>query len=61
MPPAILAGAGIRSQGCFGTDDRAFLYLSTFFFGSAEEGEERFMAGRLCGHIAARHVTASTL
>jgi hypothetical protein len=61
VPPAILAGTGLRSQGCFGTDDRAFLYLSTFFFDAASEGERRFMAGRLCGHIAAHHVTASTL
>jgi peptidase M48-like protein len=61
VPPAILAGAGLKSQGTFGTDGRAFLYLSTFFFDPASEGERRFMAGRLCGHIAARQVTAETL
>ncbi|MCB9684193.1 MAG: M48 family metallopeptidase [Alphaproteobacteria bacterium] len=61
VPPAILAGCGLRAQGCFGTDDRAFLYLSTFFFEPASEGERRFLAGHLCGHIAAHHVTASTL
>lgn len=61
VPPAILAGTGLRAQGCFGTDDRAFLYLSTFFFDPASEGERRFLAGRLVGHIAAHHVTASTL
>src|SRR5688500_7550036 len=44
VPPAILAGCGLRSQGCFGTDDRAFLYLSTFFFDPATEGERRFLA-----------------
>ena len=61
VPPAILAGTGLKAQGCFGTDERAFLYLSTFFFDPASEGERRFMAGRLCGHIAAHQVTASTL
>jgi hypothetical protein len=61
VPPAILAGTGMRAQGCFGTDGRAFLYLSTFFFDPATERERRFLAGRLCGHIAARQVTASTL
>lgn len=61
VPPAILAGTGMRSQGCYGTDGRAFLYLSTFFFDAASEGERRFVAGRLCGHVAARQVTAATL
>lgn len=61
VPPAILAGTGLKMQGCFGTDGRAFLYLSTFFFDPASEPERRFMAGRLCGHIAAHQVTASTL
>lgn len=61
VPPAILAGAGLKAQGAFGTDGRAFLYLSTFFFDAASDGERKFMAGRLCGHIAARQVTASTL
>ncbi len=61
VPPAILAGTGSKMQGCFGTDGRAFLYLSTFFFDSAEEGERLFMAGRLCGYIAAKLVTANTM
>ncbi|MEN0060869.1 MAG: hypothetical protein AAGA48_01905 [Myxococcota bacterium] len=61
VPPAILAGCGMRMQGCFGTDGRAFLYLSTFFFDPADEGERLFMAGRFCGYIAAKLVTANTL
>jgi len=61
VPPAILAGTPFSAQGCFGTDGRAFLYLSTFFFGPATEAERLFMTGRLCGHIAARQVTAGTL
>lgn len=61
VPPAILAGSGLKAQGAFGTDGRAFLYLSTFFFDPASDGERKFMAGRLCGLIAARQVTASTL
>ncbi|MEQ1501142.1 MAG: M48 family metallopeptidase [Myxococcota bacterium] len=61
VPPAILAGSTMRGQGCFGTDGRAFLYLSTYFFDPATEGERRFLAGRLCGHIAAHQVTAATL
>ncbi|MBX2803877.1 MAG: hypothetical protein KTR31_39745 [Myxococcales bacterium] len=62
VPPAILAGTSMRLQGCFGTDRRAFLYLSTFFFVERAAIEERlFMTGRLCGHIAARQVTANTI
>jgi hypothetical protein len=61
VPPAVLAGCGMKSQGCFGTDGRAFLYLSTFYFGPATDGERLFLAGRLCGHIAAQQVTANTL
>lgn len=62
VPSAIISGIAMRSQGTFGTDSRAFLYLSSFFFkGTATEEERRFLAGRLCGHIAARQVTASTL
>lgn len=61
VPPAIVAGSPLRSQGCFGTDDRAFLYLSTFFFDPAPAAERRFLAGQFCGHIAARQVTTSTL
>ena len=61
VPPAILAGTGLKAQGCFGTDGRAFLYLSTFFFDPATEGERLFLAGRLCGHIAAHQVTPNTI
>ncbi|MEM6929644.1 MAG: hypothetical protein AAF602_22075 [Myxococcota bacterium] len=61
VPPAILAGTGLRMQGCFGTDGRAFLYLSTYFYDPADEGERDFMSGRFCGYIAARLVTANTM
>lgn len=61
VPAAIMAGAPMSMQGCVGTDARATLYLSTFFFGPANDAERRFLAGRLCGHIAARQVTAGTL
>jgi len=61
VPPAVIAGCAMSSQGVFGTDDRAFLYLSTYFMGPASEGERRFLAGRLCGFAAARLVTANTL
>lgn len=62
VPPAIIAGCGLKRQGAYGTDSRAFLYLSSFYFtDSAREPYRRFMAGRLCGHIAARQVTANTL
>lgn len=61
VPPAILAGIGMKSQGCFGTNGRAFLYLSTFSFDPADDTERLYMAGRLCGYIAARLVTANTL
>ncbi len=61
VPPAVVAGCAMSSQGIFGTDDRAFLHLSTYYFGPASEGERRFLAGRLCGFAAARLVTANTL
>jgi hypothetical protein len=61
VPPAVVAGCAMSSQGIFGTDDRAFLHLSTYFFGPASEGERRFLAGRLCGFAASRLVTANTL
>jgi len=61
VPPAIVAGSPLRSQGCFGTDDRAFLYLSTFFFDPAPAAERRFLVGRFCGHIAAHQVTIATV
>jgi Peptidase family M48 len=61
VPPAILSSGGFKSQGCFGTDGHAFLYLSAGYFESATPPERQFVAGRLCGHIAARQVTAATL
>ena len=62
VPPAILAAIPMRSQGCFGTDGRAYLSLSTWFFTEHAAVEERtFMTGRLCGHIAARQVTVNTV
>jgi hypothetical protein len=61
VPPVIVGGISSKAQGTFGTDSRAFLYLSTFFWDPASEGERRFLAGRLVGHVAAHHVTAGTL
>ena len=61
VPPAILAPIPMRSQGCFGTDGRAYLSLSTWFFAGAPVPERLFLAGRLCGHIAAKQVTANTM
>lgn len=61
VPPAIIAGAALSSQGIIGTDARAYLYLSTFYFGSASEVEARFLVGRFLGLSAARLVTANTL
>jgi len=61
VPPAVIAGCSMGAQGVFGTDDRAFLYLSTYFMGPASVGERRFLAGRLCGFAAARLVTPNTL
>jgi len=61
VPPAIVGGGALRSQGAFGTDARAYLYLSSYFFDTGNESERLFMAGRMCGHIAARQVTASTV
>lgn len=61
VPPAILSAVPMRSQGCFGTDGRAYLSLSTWFFVPDVEAERAFMAGRLCGTIAARQVTPNTL
>jgi hypothetical protein len=60
VPPAVISGCAMSRQGAFGTDGRAFLHLSTFFFGSASAGERRFLVGRLCGHVAARQVTWTT-
>lgn len=61
VPPAVVSGVTGMSQGAAGTDARAFLYLSSFFLKGAEPAERRFAIGRLCGHIAARHVSAVTL
>lgn len=61
VPPAILSGCGLDAQGTFGTDRRAFLHLSSYFFKPASDGERRFIAGRLCGHIHADQVTWGTL
>jgi hypothetical protein len=62
VPPAIVSGCGYGQQNVFGTDTRSFLRLSSLFFAeSVPEGERRFVLGRLCGHIAARQVTANTL
>lgn len=61
VPPAVVAGATHGSQGVFGTNDRPFLLLSSFFLKGADEGERRFLLGRLCGHIRARQVTWGTL
>ena len=61
VPPAICAATQSKLQGCFGTDGRAFLYLSTYFFEAATEAERAFVAGRSCGYIAAQLVTANTL
>jgi len=61
VPPAVVAGVGPSSQGTFGTDDRPFLLLSSFFLQGAPEVERRFVVGRLCGHVRARHVTWGTL
>ncbi|MEZ4319267.1 MAG: M48 family metalloprotease [Myxococcota bacterium] len=61
VPPAVAAGAPMSMQGAFGTDGRAFLYLSTFFLSGTSESVKQFQLGRLCGHIAARQVTANSL
>lgn len=61
VPPAVVAGVGPGTQGAFGTDDRPFLLLSSFFLQGAPAAERRFLVGRLCGHIRARHVTWGTL
>ena len=61
VPPAILSKCSGEGQGAFGTDSRAFLHLSSFFFKPAAPAQRRFIAGRLCGHVHARQVTWSTL
>ena len=61
IPPAIISGCSPSLQGTFGTDDRPFLRLSTFFMEKAAPQERLFLSGRLCGHIAAGQVTWITL
>lgn len=61
VPPAVVASCGPQAQGAFGTDDRPFLLLSSFFLPGADESERRFLLGRLCGHVRARQVTWGTL
>ncbi len=61
VPPALISSRGAATQGAFGTDARAYLHLSSFFMAAAGPGERLFVTGRLCGHIAARQVTLSTL
>lgn len=61
VPPVVVGGIAMKAQGTYGTDSRAFLYVSSFFVDPADEGERAFLAGRLVGHVAARHVTAGTL
>ncbi len=60
VPPAIVAGCALSSQGIYGTDARAYLYLSTFFVGPASEAETRFLVGRFVGMSAAQLVSANT-
>lgn len=61
VPPTIIGSCGSSSQGTLGTDDRPTLRVSSLFFNGATEGERRFVAGRLCGHIDAHQVTWGTL
>ncbi len=61
VPPALVAGASLSSQGIYGTDARNYLYLSTFFVGPASDGETRFLIGRFLGLSAAELVSANTL
>jgi hypothetical protein len=61
VPPAVVAGCTMSAQGAFGTNDRAFLLLSSFYLRGADRGERRFLLGRLCGHIHARQATWGTL
>jgi len=61
VPPAVVAGTAGSAQGTFGTNDRPFLLLSSFFLGGADPQERRFLLGRLCGHVRALQVTWGTL
>ena len=61
VPPVLVAGISMSSQGIHGTDARHLLRLSTAFVGSAPPEETRFLVGRLLGLSAARLVSAQTL
>lgn len=61
LPPAVAAGSSLSGQGAYGTDGRAFLYVSTYFLSGTSPSVKRFHLGRLTGTIAARQVTANTL
>ncbi len=61
VPPAIAAGAPMDRQGVYGTDGRAFLYLSTYLLHGIPSASARFLLGRLLGKIAARQVTVTTV
>lgn len=61
VPPTVASGSGYGSQGVFGTDNRAFLHLSSYFVTAARPDEVRFLVGRFAGHIHAQDVTWLTL
>jgi Zn-dependent protease with chaperone function len=61
VPPAVAAGAPMSWQNAYGTDDRSFLYLSTYLLNGTSPETRRFLLGRLVGKIAARQVTTTTL
>lgn len=60
VPPAVVTGCNMSAQGAFGTNDRAFLLLSSFFLRGADRDERRFLIGRLLGHIRAHQITWGT-
>lgn len=61
VPPVIAAGAPMSRQDVYGTDGRAFVYLSTYLMNGTDADTSRFLLGRPLGRIAARQVTATTL
>ena len=61
VPPSIVGGDSLRSQGAYGTDARAFVKLSAYFAQSASPLERQFVIGRSMGLIAAQQVTPYTL
>ena len=61
VPPAVVTGCSLSAQGTSGTNDRAYLLLSSYFLRGADQGERRFLLGRLCGHIDSRQVSWGTL